>query len=341
MRQSVTDQAGNVTRYGYDELDRLTVAETKSSAGTVTGRWEYGYDAASNLTRRAATGQATVTPSYNAANQLVDFGGTTFSYDKAGNETASSGTRTTSSYNARGQLTRVSTDSGQNLTREYAGPGQAERVQISDVPLSYTALGLSSFGGGTSSVPESRYVRDPDGRLLSQRTGTSRQYLLLDGLGSVRAGLSTSGSVAWRRDFDPYGRPTSGGDPSNSTSRFGFAGGFWDTAGTYHFGQRFYDPQTGRWTQPDPLNLAADLRQANRYVYVGGDPVNLVDPNGELVPALLAAGVLRYGVIRYGAQMSARTLYNRAYRIGYAEGRAQQIGTAAARIADSIFDKIT
>lgn len=35
-----------------------------------------------------------------------------------------------------------------------------------------------------------------------------------------------------------------------------------------------------RWTQRDPLNLPTDLRQGNRYVYVGGDPINLYDPNG-------------------------------------------------------------
>jgi RHS repeat-associated protein len=58
------------------------------------------------------------------------------------------------------------------------------------------------------------------------------------------------------------------------------AGGFYDSAGTYHFGQRNYDPRLGRWTQADPLNQPDDLRQANRYAYVGGNPVNFVDPTG-------------------------------------------------------------
>jgi hypothetical protein len=47
-----------------------------------------------------------------------------------------------------------------------------------------------------------------------------------------------------------------------------------------HFGKRFYDPDLGRWTQPDMLDQPADLRQANLYLYVGQDPVNLIDPSG-------------------------------------------------------------
>ena len=50
------------------------------------------------------------------------------------------------------------------------------------------------------------------------------------------------------------------------------------TKGLYHFGARYYQPSSARWTQPDPINHIADLRQANRYSYVGGDPVSLTDP---------------------------------------------------------------
>jgi RHS repeat-associated protein len=285
VRQSVTDEDGTTTMYRYDELDRLIGAQMTNSAGTVTRDWGYGYDGASNITsiRRydnVSGDETTVTSTYNAANQLVSFGGSTFTYDSAGNETATTRIRTSSRYNARGQLDRVLNYGGTTITSAYAGPGQAERTQSSGVNITYNALGISATG---TSDPR-RYVRDPNGRLLSQRNSTSHQYLLLDGIGSVRAGLTTGGSVAWWRDFDPYGEPITNGHPSPTTSRFGFAGGLYDIqSGIYHFGQRFYDPETGRWTQPDPLNQPADLRQANRYAYVGGDPVNLVDPTGTVL----------------------------------------------------------
>jgi RHS repeat-associated protein len=48
----------------------------------------------------------------------------------------------------------------------------------------------------------------------------------------------------------------------------------------YKYGERFYDPALGRWTQQDPLSQPYDPGEANRYAYVGGDPINLLDPSG-------------------------------------------------------------
>jgi hypothetical protein len=42
-------------------------------------------------------------------------------------------------------------------------------------------------------------------------------------------------------------------------------------------------PLTARWTQPDPIDQPADLRQANRYSYVGGDPINNIDQTGAIL----------------------------------------------------------
>jgi len=40
---------------------------------------------------------------------------------------------------------------------------------------------------------------------------------------------------------------------------------------------RYYDPQTGRFTQEDPIGLAGGM---NLYGFAGGDPVNFSDPFG-------------------------------------------------------------
>lgn len=65
----------------------------------------------------------------------------------------------------------------------------------------------------------------------------------------------------------------------NGVGSFRHAGGD-RTPGTYHAGMRWYDTGIMRWTQRDPLDQAGDLAEANRYGYVGGDPVNLTDPTG-------------------------------------------------------------
>ncbi len=115
--------------------------------------------------------------------------------------------------------------------------------------------------------------------LVSATAPGRRHYPLLDALGSTRALTNENGEISKRYTYDPYGRDagTTGTGPN---TRIRFAGGERDAQGHYHYGARFYDPNLGRWTQRDPLNQPADLRQANRYMYAGGDPINITDPTG-------------------------------------------------------------
>jgi RHS repeat-associated protein len=50
-----------------------------------------------------------------------------------------------------------------------------------------------------------------------------------------------------------------------------------DATGTYYRRNRSYDPNTGRFTQEDPIGLAGGL---NLYGFANGDPVNATDPFG-------------------------------------------------------------
>src|SRR6266699_392690 len=67
------------------------------------------------------------------------------------------------------------------------------------------------------------------------------------------------------------------------TNPFKFADGYLDASGYYQFGERYYDPSLGRWTQQDPVGGSlGDLNAANRYTYANDDPVNVVDPSGAI-----------------------------------------------------------
>jgi RHS repeat-associated protein len=59
-----------------------------------------------------------------------------------------------------------------------------------------------------------------------------------------------------------------------------FQGAYQDSTGLYEMGDRYYDPTTGRWTQPDPDLDVTNPGQSNAYVFAGDDPVNETDPTG-------------------------------------------------------------
>ncbi len=62
---------------------------------------------------------------------------------------------------------------------------------------------------------------------------------------------------------------------------FYFAGGIYDIdTKLTRFGARDYDAETGRWTAKDPIGFNGGL--TSLYDYVGGDPVNFVDPSGTV-----------------------------------------------------------
>ncbi len=61
--------------------------------------------------------------------------------------------------------------------------------------------------------------------------------------------------------------------------------------GDYQFGVRTYDPNTGSFLEPDTYlgsrpgtrgSVVSDPLTMNRYVYVNGDPLNLIDPSGHM-----------------------------------------------------------
>jgi len=84
------------------------------------------------------------------------------------------------------------------------------------------------------------------------------------------------------------------------STNYQFTGQEKDPTGLYNYGQRYYDPNVGRFTQPDPLqnyltnpeklkqmtgrelnDILANPQSLNPYSYTVNNPVKYIDPNGE------------------------------------------------------------
>ena len=152
-------------------------------------------------------------------------------------------------------------------------------------------LGVEYFTWNTeSSVPqlltdgENAYIYGPPGTplgnapveqipLSSSATPGSSTYLFSDPQG-VRLTFNSSGTITAGATYSAYGQVTSGG--LSSITPFGYAGGYTDPTGLIYLINRYYDPSTGQFLSVDPLVGITD----QPYQYVGGDPLNFIDPLG-------------------------------------------------------------
>jgi RHS repeat-associated protein len=247
----------------------------------------YGYDAVGNRTS-LVQGATSETYSYDPfSNQLfsVTAGATTrsFTYDGAGNVTADDqgGAVFGLAYNNANRFARLSINGTPDTDYRYNALGQ--RVVKQDAGLPATAK---------------HYHYDRDGNLIAETNaagGLIREYAWLDGLplATVEAGAlrhihadhlgtpqkltDSSQAIVWDGVFDPFGEEMA--ITGLATMPMRFPGQYADdeTGFSYNY-FRDYDPNLGRYVQPDPIGLLGGL---NRYAYVGGNPVNTTDPKGQ------------------------------------------------------------
>ncbi|MFJ5851283.1 RHS repeat-associated core domain-containing protein [Streptomyces sp. NPDC092903] len=277
IRTSTDTVSGYKTSYTYDSAGRFSYAKEEKGT-TLRSSWQYCYDLAGNLTSQdVASGcPGGTTYTVNDAQQTTSKNGSTtnWSYDKIGNETAGAstpeGTRTGETWSDYSQLTSV-TVAGKTYAGQYGSTDQSERIKLGDTFFHNGPIGLA--GTSTAGV-DTGFNREPGGTLNSMTRGGKNYYYLTDALGSVVAMADETGTKVNSYGYSPRGVPRSTTSETVPQS-YRFAGGYQDPTGLYHFAARYYDPNIGRFTNPDPSG-----QELNPYLYAEGDPVNRIDPTG-------------------------------------------------------------
>jgi RHS repeat-associated protein len=264
--------------YTYDLAGRL--AEVKKNGARIA---TYTYD--SNGNRLSYTGlSSTRNSTYDNQDRLTQSGSTTYTYTANGDllRKTVGGQTTSYQYDGLGNLMAVTLPNGTQI--EYLVDGQNRRlgkrvngILVQGFLYQDKLRPVAELDGNNNVV--SHFIYASRGSLPDYMVKNGITYrIIADHVRSPRLVVNvTTGQIVQRMDYDEFGNVIV--DTNPGFQPFGFGGGLYDRdTGLVRFGVRDYDPETGRWTTPDPIRF--DGGQPNLYVYVHNDPVNLLDPSG-------------------------------------------------------------
>ncbi|MDP3732153.1 MAG: RHS repeat-associated core domain-containing protein, partial [Candidatus Omnitrophota bacterium] len=106
-------------------------------------------------------------------------------------------------------------------------------------------------------------------------------YFHQDHIGSSNVVTDETGTIAKLIEYSPYGLTSRDWGEYNTNCRF--TGKLFDTStALYYYGARYYDPELGRFIQPDTIVPYPDDPQSfNRYAYARNNPIKYIDPTGH------------------------------------------------------------
>ncbi|PAT43139.1 RHS repeat domain-containing protein [Vandammella animalimorsus] len=313
QESSISDQqiqqAGGIQgsiHYQYDRLDRLTQAQPSQSLKDLGLPDEhYSYDASHNRTASAHQGGAW---RYESGNRLGSWGQpdnpTRYQYNASGHIASAehNGATRHYHYDASQRLSHI-TQNGQTIARyQYDPAGRriskttGQGAQQTTTWYLYSDEGLveeinaagqttksygwqADSGWGTAPLWQTEHNSGAQGQAQTQT-----HWLHTDHLERPLVASDSSGAATWQALAESFGQTW-----VNSTSRtevnIRLPGQYWDAESGRHYNQqRYYDPQTGRYMQSDPLGLYDGI---NTYGYAYQNPLSYSDPTGEAVPAIV------------------------------------------------------
>jgi RHS repeat-associated protein len=273
--------------FSYDENGRLTGVTMVSSS------WAITYDANGNRTGVSLNGSSSVYTTSTTSNRLASITNParSFGYDNAGNTTSDS-TNYTATYGLTGVLANL-TKAGVTSTFSYDANKRRIR-KFTSAGASSTRIFVYDLGGqllgeyDQAGVALKEYVwlgSTPIAVFTADPTNASNPpwvyFIHADHLDTPRLVMDQNGGRRWRWLAEPFGTTAPETNPDNIgafTLNLRFPGQYADseTGLSYNY-IRSYDASLGRYIQSDPIGLGGGM---NTFVYVGGNPLGMVDPTG-------------------------------------------------------------
>ncbi|MEW8584215.1 MAG: RHS repeat-associated core domain-containing protein, partial [Candidatus Thiodiazotropha sp.] len=284
------DYNGILQNYDYDRFGQLTQAETN------LGSYRYAYDSLGNRTYKEhadqdgnLTTQENRYPDPGEGNRLLNQeNGESQAYRYNASGSPKQIGERHYEYDAHQRPVRLyQVDShdpeNKTLVAEYAYNRFGERIKKVTYSLSkrpkvtyylYDGHQLTAEADESGKVT-TQYLYQQQ-RPILKLEGKTAYAIHTDHLGAPRAVTDEDQQIVWSADYSPFGLIRI--EQQAITLNLRLPGQYEDQeSGTYYNYQRDYDPNTGRYLTSDPIGLKGGL---NTYAYVGGNPLNTIDPLG-------------------------------------------------------------
>ena len=270
-------------QWSYDGIYRLTNEAITGDPQQNNGGASYSLDPIGNRlsVSTSLTGLTSGVFSYNADDEV-----SSETYDANGNATQVGAKSFT--YDSENHMMTMST-TGTTVSLIYDGDGNRVGKSVNGVPTWYLVDDLNPTGYPqvfdelTNGVVTRTYTyglqRISEDQIVNG--GWTPSFYGYDGGSHVRYLANAAGTITDTYEYDAFGNRVyrSGTTPNN----YMYRGEQYDPdLSLYFLRARYYDPATGRFVGRDPEDgIVTDPATLHKYVYAGGDPVNLVDPTGR------------------------------------------------------------
>jgi len=277
--QSGSQPLNSTDSFTYDDLGQVTAFN--NSVNTTQTAWNplYNFDDIGNRTNDIIDLNGTKTYTSNLLNQIDSLEAQALLYDLDGNLTNVDAW--TYTWNAENRLIRA-TDGVTTLDFAYDYQGRLVQKTKAGVETIYVYDGWNRVAKLVNGSQSETYLWGLDlsgsmqgaggvGGLLKEGT----LYPLFDANGNILQKLSATSSVVMNVSYDPFGNIIDG----TLSGEYGFSTKpMVEDLNWYYYGFRYYDPETGRWPNRDPIEEQGGL---NLYAFVGNDGVNSWDYLGN------------------------------------------------------------
>ena len=285
MRSFITDSLSahlnGTTHYQYDAVGHLLSA-------VQNGQEQAGYetDAVDNLVE-IRQGNNKLSLIANGLNQIDRIESQRLQYDANGN-LLNDGQRSYQ-WDGADRLIQI-TDLQTGVSSEFTYDGYSRRTtEIEKDANGQITKALKNIWCGEMLCAQQNATSQTINRFFAQgEVQNGKIYLYAqDQVGSVYALIDSQGKVAGRTAYDPYGNITM---QAGTQPIMAYAGLYQHKESGLHLATyRAYNSATARWLNRDPIKEAGGL---NVYAYVGGNPMNALDPDGLWSVSIQAYGGL-------------------------------------------------